>query len=152
MVFGEAVDDSTTVTGAFEKGAEMHPNSPASPYVSALASVLGGSVVRYFERKGRGLDDVKTEWTKPTGSIQKGCLYIVLYAAMTRLLGVSKKSSRLGITLVDCFTALAQELFPSFENPVMALWRTLAKMSAVATVQLTVPLRKQPAVEDGTNI
>jgi len=124
MVFGEAVDDSTTITGAFEKGARLFPNAPAGPYVAGFAAVLGGGIMRYFERKGRGLD-VKTEWSKPTGRIQTGFMYIVVYAALTRLLGVSKRKSRLSVTLFDCFVALANEMYPGFENPAMILWKTL---------------------------
>jgi hypothetical protein len=62
---GEAVDAATTVCGAFEKGAAAFPAAPAAPFAAALAAVLGGGVMRYLERRGRGLA-VKTEWCAPT--------------------------------------------------------------------------------------
>jgi len=128
MVFGEAVDDSTTITGAFEKGARLQPDVPAAPYVAALAAVLGGGIVRYIERKGRGLD-VKTEWAKPTGRIQVGVTYTLVYAALRRLFGVKEKWSRLAVALFDSCVALAQEVKPDLENPALTLWKALARAS-----------------------
>lgn len=126
MVFGEAVDDSTTITGAFEKGARLQPDVPAAPYVAAMAAILGGGIVRYIERKGRGMD-VKAEWARPTGRIQVGVMYTLVYAALRRLFGIKEKWSRLAVALFDSFVAIAQELKPDVENPALTLWKALAK-------------------------
>ncbi|CAE8597901.1 unnamed protein product [Polarella glacialis] len=125
MLFVESVDDATTIFGAFEKGASLHPQSPAAPYVSALAAVLGGGIARYFERKGRGRD-VKTEWSKPTGRIQTGMAYIFIYAALRRI-QVEKRTAQLWFTLFDCAVTLADEIRPGgFENPILTLWKAMA--------------------------
>jgi len=126
--FGEAVDDNTTITGAFEKGARLHPNSHAAPYVSALAAVLGGGIVRYIERKGRGLD-VKTEWARPTGRIQLGVMYIFVYAAMRRLLKVSVRHARLSCALFEAACTLLKEFFPDFNNPLLEIWKKAAALN-----------------------
>lgn len=112
VVFGEAVDAITTPFGAFEKGMRLHPNAPWAGYVAALAAVLGGSIFRYFERRGRGRGaseiapkEQMTEWGHPSGSIQAGAVYIVAYATL-RKLGVG--FARLYLTLFHCCVKVAR--------------------------------------------
>ncbi len=140
VVFGEAVDSATTVCGAFEKGARLHPASPAAPFATALAAVLGGSIMRYFERKGRGMD-VRTEWSRPTGGIQTGVMYIAAYATLRRGLGATERFARLWVTLFNCWVQMMQEVGPALLpgrgdwsrfNPAAALFQHLAAAAARA--------------------
>lgn len=87
--FVESCDVSTTICGAFEKGARLQRDSPTAPYVAAMAAALGGGIFRWFERKGRNVP-VTTEWCKPTGSIQKATVYIAAYAFFRGKIGVRR--------------------------------------------------------------
>jgi hypothetical protein len=85
--FVESIDVSVALCEAFEKGARLQPSVPAAPYIAAMATALGGSIFRWFERKGRHVP-VLTEWCRPSGSIQKATVYIAAYAILRKHLGV----------------------------------------------------------------
>ena len=104
----EALDCVTALTGAFDQGAARFPAAPAAPYTAALASALGGSVFRYLERKGRGMDEVKTEWCHPTGGIQRGVFYIAMYALLRRAAGA--RAGRVACAALFCAVAMMREL------------------------------------------
>lgn len=108
MIFGEAVDATTTTLGAFEKTAKLHPGgSSLGPYACAFLVAMGGSMWRYFERKGRGWS-VKAEWTQPTGTVQKGLAYIIAYGVLRRRFGM--QFARLWVTLATVVVALWAEI------------------------------------------
>jgi len=133
MLFGETVDATTTCLGSFEKAARLHPNGHwLGPYACAFLVTMGGSMVRYAERKGRGWN-VKTEWTNPTGLIQKSVAYIIAYSLLRKRFGVN--FARLWVTLWTCFVALYAELAeqPDF-NPAGRLVDAItARISQIAT-------------------
>lgn len=107
MLFGETVDATTTVLGAFEKTALLQPGCLAAPYACAFLVSMGGATVRHFERKGRGWP-VKAEWTCPTGIVQRGVVHIAAYALLRRLYGAAP--ARLWVTLLSCAVVLWAEL------------------------------------------
>lgn len=143
MIFGETVDATTTILGSFEKAKRLHPNAgPFSPYACAFLVTMGGSMVRYVERKGRGWS-VKAEWTKPTGLIQKGLAYIAAYGLLRRRFGVD--FARLWVTLFTCMVALWAELVddPDFNPAAWLVDAMVARISRVATALSLGP----PALE-----
>jgi len=108
LLFGETVDATTTILGSFEKAARLHPGaSLVSPYACALLVTMGGSMFRYMERRGRGWP-IKAEWTEPTGLVQKGTAYIIVFGLLRRLYG--PRFARLWVTLLSCIVALYGEL------------------------------------------
>lgn len=139
MVFGEAVDSATTVCGAFEKGARLHKDSPYAPYVTAGIAVLGGSIVRYFERLGRGQKPT-AEWTHPTGGIQRGAIYTLAYAFMRAKLGV--RHARLSLTLFHCFITLYGDILGTSLNPAGDLCNAI--MTVLDNFKKTFKLGPQP--------
>ena len=85
----ESIDAVTTLCSSFEKAKIACPNSPYAPFTLTLLTALGGSIFRYLDRRGRlrSSYDVKTEWSKPTGTIERAVGLIVMYAFMRRIRG-----------------------------------------------------------------
>lgn len=135
---GEAVDLGTTVCGAFEKGRRLQPSAPAAPFVSALASALGGSMFRYFEQRGRGLE-ATAEWSSPTGSIQRACFFILAYAMLRRRFGVRR--ARLWVTLCYVFGAVIGE---TADIATPSIWITDLVRAKLETARVSLGLGPQP--------
>lgn len=122
MLFGEAVDSATTVCSAFEKGARLHPSSTLAPYIAALIACLGGSIARYFERRGRG-QVPKAETSEPTGSIERSSGYILIYALLRRRFGVPV--ARFSLTMFHVLMTLFNDISCNNYNPVGAAMRLI---------------------------
>ncbi|GBG28673.1 Trimeric intracellular cation channel type B [Hondaea fermentalgiana] len=105
----EAIDSSTTVCGSVDKARQLFPNSPAAPFVAAFLAGIGGSILRYLERRlGRGWDHEQTEWSRPTEGLRRTILYTVLYMVLSKTHGKTK--ARLWIATFHVAVSIAREL------------------------------------------
>ena len=111
----EAMDSSTTLCSSFEAGARLHPEGALAPYVVAMVAALGGSVMRYLEKKGRGMQGVKTEWGSPTGSFQRALGYTLVNGLLRRVWGVRR--AREAVVFFHMASEVAAELSGQSFNP-----------------------------------
>eukprot|EP00947_MAST-08B_sp_MAST-8B-sp1_P002291 g2291.t1 len=111
----EAMDSATTLCSSFERGMEIKGASPAGPLVVAVVAALGGSMFRYLERRGRGEHDLKTEWARPTGSLQRAVAYVAAYALLRRLYGV--RTARVAVVFFHMVMSAASEAVGRDVNP-----------------------------------
>ena len=130
----EAMDSSTTLCSSFEVGARLHPEGALAPYVVAMVAALGGSIMRYLERKGRGLEGVKTEWGRPTGSFQRALGYTLVYGLLRRLYGT--RTARVAVVFFHMATEVLAELMGQNLNPCATVLDAVAP--PVAKVGTTV--------------
>ena len=102
----ESIDAITTLCSSFEKAKVTCPNSPYAPYTLTLLTALGGSTFRYLDRRGRlrSSYDVKTEWSKPTGTIERAVALIIIYALARHLRG--QRFARSFVVLMFMFLKL----------------------------------------------
>ena len=102
----ESIDAITTLCSSFEKAKIACPNSPYAPYTLTLLTALGGSMFRYLDRRGRlrSSYDVKTEWSKPTGTIERAVALIIIYALARHLRG--QRFARSFVVLMFMFLKL----------------------------------------------
>lgn len=140
MLFGEAVDSATTVCGAFEKGARLHPDAPFAPYATAGIAALGGTIVRYFERAGRG-KKVTSEWAHPTGGIQRSTVYILAYSFLRQRFGV--RTARLSVTLFHVAVTMYVEFTGHKIDPAAALCQYMLAYIGAAKVVFKLGPKKQ---------
>lgn len=149
--FIETVDMTTTTLGAFEKAVNLKPDSPLAPYAVAIMTGMGGSIARYFERKGRGWT-MKAEWTSPSGTIQKGVVFTFAYALLRRAFGI--RAARLWFTLFTCWVDLCAELCGWQSNPYAELCDVLlARLERARLVLRLGPPGPSPTVhKDGVGV
>lgn len=151
LIFGETVDAATTIFGAFETTKKLQPQAPLAPYAIAMLVSMGGSMFRYFERRGRGMQ-VKAEWTHPTGGVQSSATYLAIYVLVRRRYGT--QFARLWVTLMVCAINLWAELSGRSDfNP--AAWLCDALLSGCERARLALrlgpPAASTPALVDSAD-
>lgn len=105
----EAIDSSTTLCGSVDKAQELFPESPAAPFVASLLAGIGGSILRYLERRlGRGWAHEQTEWSQPSDTIRRTVIYTLAYMMLSKVKGPIK--ARAWIATFHVFLSLSQEL------------------------------------------
>ena len=124
MIAGEAVDATTSVCGAYELGLARHPGAPFAPFVAGLSFPLGGSLFRWFERRGRDDPEQITTWegATPQGGLQFHIVSLILYHYARRWYGV--RFARLWVTLLSVVVKLVNDAGPSL-NPIWSSWNPL---------------------------
>jgi hypothetical protein len=104
----EAIDAITTLCSSFEKAKIACPNAPYAPYTVTLLTALGGSIFRYLDKKQQGHDDIKPEWSKPTGTIERAIAIISMYSLLRKFQG--QRFARGFVVLTFVFLNLYNEI------------------------------------------
>jgi hypothetical protein len=116
-IAGDAVDSTTTILGSYELAVQLYPSLTMAPWVAGFSTMVGGSIFRWFELRTREdacLSDIKTEWCHPTGGVQSGVVYIILYYYMRRSYGV--RFARLWVTLLNVMIKIIKDVGPHLLN------------------------------------
>jgi hypothetical protein len=142
-VFGDAVDSTTTILGVYEMAKQLHPTVSLAPWVAGISTMVGGSMFRWLERKGRKGEDsnYKTEWNKPSGGLQSGMVYIVMYHYLRRWRGV--RFARLWITLCNASIKVVQDVGPPLfghpiPHPAVCIYNRVQRMFALMCKRLNL--------------
>lgn len=124
-IAGDAVDSTTTILSSFELALGLFPTVSLAPWVASISAMVGGSLFRWLESRGRGNGTAswtqqrrETEWCTPTGSIQSGLVYIAMYHYTRRWYGV--RFARLWITLLNVCVRIGLDIGLLNRHP--AVW------------------------------
>ena len=141
-IAGDACDSTTTILSTYELALRLHPKSPFAPFAAGAAAMVGGSCFRWLERRER-MPQQQTEWSNPSGGIQSGMIYMMLYHYLRSKYGI--RFARFWTVMLNIIIKLVADIGLKKWSP--AIWLYDRMYHTISQVKTTFRLGPQQSIE-----